>query len=76
MLCAVKFKTMIEFHKAKDKFTDKSVSFEIDHKLNELEIESEEYRKYETERHTYRISKDEAKKLVEYLSEWVSINGT
>lgn len=72
LLCAVNFKKMIEFHKAKDKFTDKSVSFEIDHKTDELQIESEEYSKYETERHTYIISKDEAKKLVEYLSEWVS----
>lgn len=63
---------IIEFSKAKDKFTTKSISFEIDNNLDELEIESEEYSKYETERHTYRISKYEAKKLVEYISEWVS----
>lgn len=64
---------MIEFHKEKDKFTDKSISFEIYHKTDELEIESEEYSKYETERHTYRITKDEARKLIEYLSEWLSV---
>jgi len=65
---------MIEFSKAKDRFTSKSFSFEIDHKLDELEMESEEYSNngLSSERHTFRISKDEAKKLVEYLSEWVS----
>ena len=64
---------MIEFNKAKDKFTSKSFSFEIDHKLNELEMESEEYSNngFSTERHTFRISKDEAKKLVQYLHEWI-----
>lgn len=64
---------MIEFHRVKNESTDKNLSFEIDHKTDELEIESEEYNEYETERHTYRISKNEAKKLIEYLSQWLSV---
>ena len=74
MLCAVKFRTMIDFTKELDRFSNKSISFEINSKTNELEIDSEEYTKngLSVDRHTFNLSKDEAKKIVEYLSEWVS----
>lgn len=56
---------MIKFNKTKDGFTSKSFSFKIDHKLDELEMESKEYfnNGLSTERHRFRISKDEAKNL-------------
>ena len=64
---------MIEFNKAKDRFSSKSFTFEINHKLDELEMESEEYANngLSIDRHTYNISKEDAKKLFDYLSEWV-----
>jgi hypothetical protein len=62
---------MIEFTKAKDKFTDKCFSFEIDHKLEELEMGSQESSLNGFSKNIFRISKDEAKKLFEYLSEWI-----
>lgn len=74
VLCAVKFRTMIDFTKELNRFSNKSISFEINSKTNELEIDSEEYTKngLSVDKHTFNLSKDEAKKIVEYLSNWVS----
>ena len=74
MLCAVKFRTMIDFTKKLDRFSNKSISFEINEKTNELEIDSEEYTTngLSVDRHTFNLSKDEAKMIVEYLSAWMS----
>ena len=65
---------MIDFTKELDRFSNKSISFEINLKTNELEIDSEEYTTngLSVDRHTFNLSKDEAKKIVEYLSAWVS----
>ena len=64
---------MIEFNKPKDRFSSISFSFEINHKAEELEIDSEEYTNngLSIERHTLNISKEEAKSLVNYLSDWI-----
>jgi hypothetical protein len=65
---------MIDFTKKLDRFSNKSISFEINEKTNELEIDSEEYTTngFSVDWVTFNLSKDEAKKIVEYLSAWVS----
>lgn len=68
---------MIYFTTKLDRFSNKSISFEINEKTNELEIDSEEYTTngLSGDRHIFNLSKDEAKKIVEYLSVWVSADG-
>ena len=65
---------MIDFTKKLDRFSNKSISFEINKKTNELEIDSEEYTTngLSVERHTFNLSKEEAIAIVKYLNEWVS----
>ena len=63
---------MLEFSKPFDKNTTDSLSFEIINKTDQLEIETDRSSKFETDRHTFKLTKEEAQEIVSYLNKWIN----
>ena len=67
------FEDILKFYDKGERFTKKSISFEIDELLGKLKIESVEVsdQSQTLERQNFELSKEETKQLIGYLTGWV-----